>query len=194
MQWPLWPLRAFMQKLPHNPLCVISDSLTMEKDSTALYSCVLHESKARWHCWVLHASDGAWPWVTPSSVHVLLRFRSREFLRPFPFISWKLNWAGFYPGHPSLSGFSLISLSLSQFGLHLSLGSDVNFPVRFPLRFFFFIVVLYKNAAEPELSFPEISSIKEISLITFHFRLRQILKTRVEGSYILCQKKTRVSL
>lgn len=58
----------------------------------------------------------------------------------------------------------------------------------------FFIVVLYKNAAEPELSFPAISSIKEISLITFHFGLRQILGTRVEGSYILCQKKTRVSL
>lgn len=50
------------------------------------------------------------------------------------------------------------------------------------------------NAAEPELNFPEISSIKEISLITFHFRLGQILRTRIEGSYILCQKKTRVSL
>lgn len=50
------------------------------------------------------------------------------------------------------------------------------------------------NAAEPELSFPEIASIKEISLITFHFRLRQILRAQVEGSYILCQKKTRVSL
>lgn len=27
-----------MQKLPYNPLCDISDSLTMEKASTALYS------------------------------------------------------------------------------------------------------------------------------------------------------------
>lgn len=39
-------------------------------------------------------------------------------------------------------------------------------------------------AAEPVLGVLDTSSIKEI---TFHSRLRQILRTRVEGSHILCQ-------
>lgn len=39
-------------------------------------------------------------------------------------------------------------------------------------------------AAEPVLGVLDTSSIKEI---TFHSRLRQILRTRVEGSHSLCQ-------
>lgn len=104
---------GFTQKFPCNHCVTFGGSLTVEEDSTALYSsCTLHESKARWHsqvllpCWA-----GAWPWYTPSRVLVLLPFRSRGLLGPFPFISWKLNWAGFYPACPSLH-WALLNLSL----------------------------------------------------------------------------------